>query len=86
MSETILTHSVCIADRMSGAVEGVTKVVSAYPDAINLLTSKGGLTLTGKNLKILKFDVGDGSLKFEGEVTGLKYDAPKKPLLKRLFK
>lgn len=86
MSETTMTHSVCISERKNGTVEGVTKVVSAYPDAVNLITSKGGLTLSGKDLKILKFDVGDGKLSFEGELNGIKYDAPKKPFLKRIFK
>lgn len=79
-------HSVAITDRASGEICGVTKVVGASPDAITLLTSRGGLSVSGKELKIVKFDADTGKLVFEGEVGALKYEGGKKPLLKRLFK
>ena len=79
-------HAVTLENRNRGSIDGVTKVVSAYPDAINLVTSKGALTVSGKDLKILKFDADTGRLSFDGEVNALKYDGGKKPLLKRIFK
>lgn len=85
-NQSQVRHSITIVSRKDGNVEGVSKVVSAYPDAINLVTSRGELSITGKELKILKFDADSGKLSFEGEVACIKYGGGKKPLLKRIFK
>ena len=77
-----LFHSLSVADRKSGLVEGVSKVVSA----VNLITSRGALSISGKELRILKFDADTGKLSLEGEINSLKYEGGKKPLLKRIFK
>lgn len=79
-------HSFTLADRNKGSLEGVTKVVSASPENISLITSRGGLVISGKELKIMKYDADTGKLSFEGEVCAVKYEGGKKPLLKRLFK
>ncbi len=81
-----LFHSLSVADRKSGLVEGVSKVVSANPETVNLITSRGALSISGKDLRILKFDADTGKLSLEGEINSLKYESGKKPLLKRIFK
>ncbi len=85
-TQSEIKHGITLNSRRDGTVEGVSKVVSAYPDAINIVTSKGALCISGKELKILKYDVDSGKLVFEGEVAAIKYEGGKKPLLKRIFK
>ena len=53
---------------------------------MNLITSRGALSISGKELRILKFDADTGKLSLEGEINSLKYEGGKKPLLKRIFK
>lgn len=79
-------HSITIDSRRKGLVSGVDKVVSSCDTTIVLITSDGGLTIIGKELKINKFSIDDGALSFEGTIDTLKYTAAKTPLLKRLFK
>ncbi|MCI9031790.1 MAG: hypothetical protein HFK09_04625 [Clostridia bacterium] len=81
-----LLHSLSITDRKNGTVEGVNKVVSANPETVNLITSRGALSICGKDLRILKFDADTGKLSLEGEINSLKYEGGKKPLLKRIFR
>lgn len=79
-------HSFSINDRTSCSMNGIEKVISSSDDQIIVISSCGEMEISGKNLKIIKFDVEDGSFCFEGEIDGVKYSAPKVPLLKRLFK
>ena len=56
-TQSEIKHGITLNSRRDGTVEGVSTVVSAYPDAINIVTSKGALCISGKELKILKYDV-----------------------------
>lgn len=79
-------HSFEVKERSECAMTGIQKVVSSSATAISVTSVKGGMEISGKNLKIVKFDVEQGVLSFEGEIDGIKYSAPKVPLFKRLFK
>lgn len=79
-------HGFEVKDRNFCNMYGVEKVVSSSENLIDVVTFQGGMEINGKNLKINRFDVNDGTLTFEGEIDCVKYSAPKTPLLKRLFK
>lgn len=79
-------HAVRLEGRTGGFVSGVEKLVSATADALSLVTSEGGLTITGADLKLEKYSVEDGNLTFSGRVNALKYAGAKVPLVKRIFK
>lgn len=79
-------HGFCLNARSSGTLEGVTKVLSANPSMLCLLTDCGGLSILGKDLKISKFDDSLGKLVFSGEVVSLRYEGGKTPILKRIFR
>lgn len=85
-AQSAAVHSLALANKAKGSLEGVVKVVSASPENISLVTSRGGLVIEGKELKIMKYDADTGKLSFEGEVCAVRYEGGKKPLLKRLFK
>lgn len=79
-------HELHIVCREKGTLSGIEKVISSNADSLNLVSSCGALVVSGEKLRILRFNASDGTLEFEGEVTGIKYAAKKQPLLKRLFK
>ena len=79
-------HTATIENRSRVTLNGIEKVINSSDEAINLLTSGGGLNISGKNLKIQKFNIDDGTLVLEGTVDSLRYSVMKAPLLKRLFK
>lgn len=80
------THELHINCREKGSLNGMEKVISSCDTMLNLVSACGGLVITGENLKILQFNAETGELDFEGNVFSIKYSAPKKPLLKRIFK
>ncbi|MBE5731201.1 MAG: sporulation protein YabP [Clostridiales bacterium] len=84
--ETKKQHTIELSNRCKCSMSGIDKVISSSDTAIILSSSYGGLEISGKSLKISKYDVDDGSLCFEGELDSIKYSAPKVPLLKRIFK
>lgn len=79
-------HSFEVKDRSDCSMSGIEKVISSSETSILVVSSKGGMEISGKKLKINMFDIDDGALCFEGEIDCIKYSAPKVPLLKRLFK
>ena len=79
-------HSFEVNNRSSCSMTGVEKVISSSESLISIVSSCGAMEINGKQLKISKFDVSDGTLNFEGEIDCIKYSAPKVSLLKRIFK
>jgi len=78
-------HTVQFDNREKGNVTGVVKVISSSETNLFLETSHGGLTLTGSDFKITKFNADEGYLAFEGAVNSFKYSAAKVPFFKRIF-
>ncbi|MCI8413608.1 MAG: hypothetical protein HFE47_05910 [Clostridia bacterium] len=79
-------HELCVSCREKGSLTGIEKVISSCETSLNLVTSCGNLVIGGEKLKIIKFNAGDGTLEFEGNVSSLKYSGAKQPLIKRIFK
>ena len=80
------SHSLSMTDRKKLSLTGVNKVESSNAAEVVMTTALGRLTVTGSDLKIDKFDVGDGNLTIAGNVDSIKYATAKQPLLKRIFK
>jgi len=79
-------HNVTLENRRHALISGTEKVIDACPTVINLITSQGGLTVKGTELKIVSYSEADGNLTFTGEVSSLTYSGDKKPLLRRIFR
>lgn len=75
-----------MTDRKKATMSGVAKVDGAADGEIILTTCMGKLTILGHDLKIAKFDDGDGNLTITGNIDSIKYVAAKAPIIKRLFK
>ncbi|MCL2599381.1 MAG: sporulation protein YabP [Firmicutes bacterium] len=71
--EIVKNHSLSIENRKNGLVSGVEKVVSSNEKVLQLITSQGGLLISGNGFKIKRFSIEDGELSFEGEVDSFKY-------------
>lgn len=80
------SHSVNMTDRKKATMTGVAKVDGATDTEVNLTTALGKLTITGKELKIAKFDDADGNLTLTGNIDAVKYAVARPPLIKRIFK
>lgn len=79
-------HSFSVQNREKASLCGIEKVLSYGDDEICVLSSCGRITVSGKSLKIEKFDETEGTLCFSGSVDCIKYSTAKQPLLKRIFK
>ncbi len=79
-------HSVCIENRSSITMSGISEVISSDETELCLVGSYGEMTITGKDFKIIKFNADDGNLFAEGSVDCIKYKGAKTPLIKRIFK
>lgn len=75
-----------MTDRKKLTMTGINKVESSNPAEIIIESCMGRLVINGSELKIDKFDVGDGNLTVTGQIDSIKYAVAKQPLLKRIFK
>ena len=80
------SHSVNMTDRKKATMTGVAKVDGATDTEVLLTTALGKLIVTGKDLKIAKFDDADGNLTLTGNIDAIKYAVTRPPLIKRIFK
>lgn len=78
--------SIALTNRERAEISGVEKVIRSNAETIELVTKRGGLTVSGSELKIDRFDVADGELELSGKINLLKYLEAAVPLLKRIFK
>ena len=89
MEEAINKSSfLCLKDRHSLSITGVTNILGFDPDCVILETSLGRLTVEGEELKIESLDKSTGEITVRGRISGLYYseEKPKKGVFKDLFK
>ena len=79
-------HTVSIDNRKRAHLTGVTKVISANNSRISLDTSMGGLVIEGTDLAIGRYSDTEGTLGFEGNVSGFKYTKSPTSFVKKIFK
>ena len=69
----IRSHSVHMDDRRLMSVSGVKDVDSFNEQFVQLLTEAGELRIEGADLHITKFNLDEGQVMLEGEITALEY-------------
>lgn len=86
-------HQFTFTDRKNGSVSGVVDVVSFDPNLILLETTRGMLTIKGKDLHVSRLHLEQGEVDMEGEFSSLVYSddgsygrKQKGNLLGRMFK
>lgn len=70
-------HSVILKDRAEFEADGVEEVVSFDEGAILAKTSRGEMTVEGRDLRITDFDAAAGILRAKGEVFCVSYQEKK---------
>ena len=86
MEEVKNGHSLSLLQRTKCSMTGIVKVVSATANCVVLVSSCGNLKIDGNNLKINRFSDLDGAFSMSGEISQIRYDHAKTPIMKKLFK
>ena len=82
-------HTLTMEGRMRAQIAGVEDVDSFNEEMIVLITSAGGMTLSGAGLHISELNLEHGMIKIDGRITALEYDDRKQGgagVFGRLFK
>lgn len=86
-------HEMNLYDRKRGAISGVQDVISFDPEMILLKTTRGMLTIKGKELHVSRLQLEKGEADVEGQFDSFIYTQEKlsgtersKSLLGRLFR
>lgn len=88
----IRNHSVHIANRSRGSLDGIKDVIAFVPEEVKLSTEQGRLTIGGEELHVISLNVEKGQLEFEGRINSMIYTEEKTPgktakkVLGRMFK
>lgn len=68
-------HTIILEDRRNLSITGVTDIDSFDEETVIVYTDTGELVVHGSGLHINKIDVDTGELTWNGEVTGMTYNA-----------
>ncbi len=81
-------HSIKLDNRSSMTVTGVNDVINFSDSSVELMTTRGAMTVRGKNLNMSKLNTDTGELSVNGEINMLQYSNKKKKgsVLEGLFK
>lgn len=87
-TEAAAKHTIMLEERCSMTLTGVKEVTAFSDNSVVLVTTAGGFTIGGKGLSISRLNTDTGELFVSGEVSLMKYAAPKRRggLLEGLFK
>ena len=88
MDNTQFPHKLCLNERKSLTMTGVTEVVSFDDETVVLKTSLGVLTVHGQNLQLKNLSLDGGQVAVDGTVAAMIYEEPRpeKSWLGRLFR
>lgn len=75
--QTLAHHAITIDAREKVNITGVTEVISAAANEVNLATSSGRLIIKGSSLSMGTLDVRSGELSFTGTVNSIEYKEQK---------
>lgn len=73
MSEGQLPHKLCLEERSSLTMNGVTEVVSFEENLVVLHTSLGTLMVHGQQLQLKNLSLEGGQVAVEGQIAALIY-------------
>jgi len=71
--QTTMHHMITVDSRQNVNIAGVTEVISATANEVNLTTSNGKLIIKGSSLSMGTLDVKSGELSFTGNVSSIEY-------------
>ena len=77
MAETGLPHKLCLNERKSLTMTGVTEVVSFDDSAVVLRTCLGTLLVQGQELQLKTLSLEGGQVAVEGSISALTYEEPR---------
>jgi len=77
MAETGLPHKLCLNERRSLTMTGVTEVVSFDESAVILHTGLGTLVIQGSQLQLKTLSLEGGQVAVEGSISALAYEEPR---------
>ncbi len=85
--EKVKNSKIVITNKNQTSIAGVTKVISATEQCINMTICGEPASLEGSGLHVLKLDTTAGLIDIEGEVKSLKLNSNKsgKNFFKRIF-
>ena len=79
MAETGLPHKLCLNERRSLTMTGVTEVVSFDESTVILHTGLGTLVIQGSQLQLKTLSLEGGQVAVEGSISALAYEEPRQP-------
>ena len=74
VSASLPSHTLCLTDRQSLSLHGITDVLGFDESTVFLVTSCGRLTLDGSSLHITVLNLTDGVVEVTGKLYGLYYE------------
>lgn len=77
MENTHLPHKLCLEERKSLTMTGVTEVVSFDDSAVVLRTGLGTLLVQGQELQLKTLSLEGGQVAVEGSISALVYEEPR---------
>lgn len=77
-TETAAKHTIMLEERCRMTLTGVKEVTAFSDSSVVLVTTAGGLTIGGKGLSISRLNTDTGELFVSGEVSLMKYAAPRR--------
>ena len=86
MEERNLPHKLCLNERTSLTMTGVTEVVSFEENAVVLRTALGTLLVQGTGLQLKTLSLEGGQVAVDGSVSALIYEEPRQNLWGRFFR
>lgn len=87
-SQPAANHVISLENRQIMKLSGVREVTAFSDSSVSLVTACGALLIQGKELNISRLNTDTGELNVNGEITVIKYSAPKRrgSVLEGLFK
>lgn len=81
-------HGIKLDNRSVMTVTGVNDVINFSDSSVELMTTHGAMTVSGKNLNMSKLNTDTGELSVNGEICMIRYSNKKKKgsVLEGLFK
>ena len=77
MAESNLPHKLCLNERKSLTMTGVTEVVSFDDSTVVLHTALGTLIIQGQELQLKTLSLEGGQVAVDGNISALVYEEPR---------
>lgn len=86
MAENFINERLVLESRKRLNLTAVDAVNGFTDTCLNLTIAGKTLKILGLNLKITSYNKATGNLTCDGEISEIKYERKKQPLIKRVFK